>query len=170
MVFGCLGLPVLSYLNAYDWTKAVRDNLGVHIIYVDFAKAFDSVSHIKLCIKLASYGIDGALLLWIRAFLSHRFQRVKLGSNYSSWLPVISGVPQGSVLGPLLFLLYINDLPDIVHPGVSVKLFADDLKLYALSSALPALHSSLRDLECWTDLWQLSWLLVKLIMTMLCSS
>ncbi|MCP4487079.1 MAG: hypothetical protein GY820_07145 [Gammaproteobacteria bacterium] len=124
-------------------------------MYVNFAKEFDTDSHKELIIKLQAYGIRGTLLFWLNAFLSNRFQRVKLGSIYSSWLPVTSGVPQGSVLGPILFLLFVNDLPDIVEPGVIIKLFADDLKIYAPSSLVSCLHSSLRTLESWTSLWQL---------------
>ncbi|MCP4492873.1 MAG: hypothetical protein GY820_37060, partial [Gammaproteobacteria bacterium] len=136
-----------------DWTKSVRDNIGIHAIYVDFAEAFDTVSHKKLIIKLQAYGIRGTLLFWLSAFLSNRFQRVKLRNTYSSWLPVTSGVPQGSVLGPTLFLLFVNDLPDIVESGVIIKLFADDLKIYAPSSLVSCLRSSLRSLESWTLLW-----------------
>ncbi|MCP4488285.1 MAG: hypothetical protein GY820_13325 [Gammaproteobacteria bacterium] len=116
---------------------------------------FGTVSHKKLIIKLQAYGIRGTLLFWLSAFLSNRFQRVKLRNTYSSWLPVTSGVPQGSVLGPTLFLLFVNDLPDIVESGVIIKLFADDLKIYAPSSLVSCLRSSLRSLESWTLLWQL---------------
>ena len=101
----------------------------VDCVFIDFKKAFDSVCHNKLLIKLAAYGINGNLLGWINSFLSGRKQRVLVNNCYSEWSNVISSVPQGSVLGPILFLLYINDIVDIVH-GCKIKLFADDIKVF----------------------------------------
>ena len=91
--------------------------------HLDFAKAFDKVSHSLLLIKLKAYGFDEKTCNWIEAFLSNRKQRVVLG-EHSDWLDVLSGVPQGSVLGPLLFLIFINDMPCPVQHFC--KLFADD--------------------------------------------
>jgi len=101
----------------------------VDSINIDFAKAFDAVSYSKLLLKLSKYGISDQLLTWFSAFLNGRSQRVRVNSVLSDSSPVLSGVPQGSVLGPILFLVYINDLPGLFE-GVSCKLFADDLKLY----------------------------------------
>ncbi|MCP4487830.1 MAG: reverse transcriptase family protein, partial [Gammaproteobacteria bacterium] len=138
-----------------DWSKCVRDNIGVFIVYIDFAKAFDTVNHRKLLIKLRGYGICNGIISWIRSFLTNRFQRVKIGSTYSTWLPVTSGVPQGSVLGPLLFLLYVNDLPESFPSAVTSKLFADDLKLYAPVSDSYSLQHALHLLLEWCSMWQL---------------
>ena len=85
--------------------------------------------------KVESYGFTPLLVRWLSSFLMNRFQQVCIDQSLSSSLPVTSGVPQGSVLGPLLFLIYINDLPDYLEPAVQAKMFADDTKLYATHSS-----------------------------------
>ena len=112
-----------------EWTSLLDGGNSIDVIYFDFAKAFDSVPHQRLLFTLNSYGISGKVLQWIANFLRDRKQRVVLNGYKSSWTNVLSGVPQGSVLGPLLFLIYINDLPDCIESS-SVRIFADDLKLY----------------------------------------
>ena len=92
-------------------------------------KAFDKVLHGPLLMKLRTYGIGGRLHRWIEAFLSGRKQRVTVNGTNSSWEDVSSGVPQGSVLGPLLFILFINDMPEVVDSNALLVLFADDAKL-----------------------------------------
>ena len=111
-----------------DWTRAIEQGDSVDAIYLDFSKAFDTVPHRRLLRKLQAIGIRGSLLRWIEGFLTDRKQRVALNGVKSSWAPVASGVPQGSVLGPLLFVAYVNDLPDAVNCGV--QMFADDTKIY----------------------------------------
>ena len=99
------------------------------MIIMDFSKAFDKVPHRRLNYKLDWYGIRGNTREWILDFLSGRSQRVVLEGASSDSEPVVSGIPQGTVLGPVLFLLYINDLPDVaVHS--TARLFADDYIVY----------------------------------------
>jgi hypothetical protein len=111
-----------------EWTRIMDEGGHVDVIYMDFMKAFDSVPHRRLLSKLKSYGIEGPIYNWIESFLTQRQQRVMVNGAASSWSEVTSGIPQGSVLGPVLFVVYINGLPDVVSCGV--KLFADDTKIY----------------------------------------
>ena len=141
-----------------DWTSSLEKKFSIKILYIDFAKAFDTVSIPKLLIKLRSFGIDGPLFLCIKSFLTNRVQKVKVGKALSQELAVISGVPQGSVLGPFLFLLFINDLPNIFEVNVDAKLFADDLKAYNLDDYKlnpNSIQTSLDALVCWANTWQL---------------
>ena len=111
-----------------DISEAMDNGEEIDVIYLDFCKAFDKVPHLHLLKKILSYGIQGKVYGWIKDFLTNRVQRVVVNGSESDWSDVTSGIPQGSVLGPILFLIYINDLPDVVE--VLMKLFADDAKLY----------------------------------------
>ena len=145
--------------SLHDWCLNLQSRFTTDIIYFDFKKAFDSVSHPKLLVKLQAYGITGNLFTWLTEFLHGRSQTVKLGVTRSHPVHVLSGVPQGSVLGPTLFLLYINDICDIFDGlNVTCKLYADDIKLYSsynvnvpqydLMIAISRLHN-------WSVTWQL---------------
>ena len=140
----------------YDWTQNHDEGKETDIIYLDFSKAFDSVPHDRLISKLRNLGIRGKILKWIESFLKGRKQRVIMRNGSSSWCEVISGVPQGSILGPILFLLYVNDLPRDV--GSSIKLFADDTKLYHGVETLEdcgILQQDLNKLSAWSSRWLL---------------
>ena len=144
-------------LSTNDWYKAVDDGSSVDVIFLDLAKAFDSVSHKKLIKKLEFYGIGGKLYLWLQAFLTNRYQRVRVGDEFSQWSPVTSGVPQGSVLGPLLFLLYVNDMCDVVQHS-SIYMYADDTKLYMSYQQIEycqIFQNDLNSIYNWTKTWQL---------------
>ena len=140
-----------------DWSTAMQLHQGTDIIYFDFKKAFDSVSHQKLLIKPQAYGISGNLFLWIRKFLWNRTQAVKMNGQLSNNGNVTSGVPQGSVLGPMLFLIYINDVVDIfTDNSVKYKLFADDIEFYSISSPHnSSLQTAIDRLVLWSETWQL---------------
>ncbi len=147
---------LLSFLN--NIISNIDADLQTDIIYLDYAKAFDSVSHKLLIIKLKSFGFSGPLLYWFNNYLSNRLQRVVLEGSSSDWLPVHSGVPQGSILGPLLFLLYINDIADVISPGSSLALFADDSKVFRnVQSRADSLNlqSDLDHIVSWSNKWQL---------------
>ena len=101
---------------------------AIDVIYTDFSKAFDSVPHQRLLRKMKSLGIIGDALGWVKGFLSNRRQRVRVDNELSDWINVISGIPQGSVLAPILFLIFINDMPDVVES--MCQLFADDAKIF----------------------------------------
>jgi hypothetical protein len=111
-------------LTVNDLAKALDNRSSMDMIIMDFSKAFDTVPHNRLLHKLCNYGITGRTHTWISNFLTERKQRVVVDGDHSQWVPVRSGVPQGTVLGPLLFLAYINDLPNNIRS--EVRLFADD--------------------------------------------
>ena len=139
-----------------DLAAGLNDKQQIDAILLDFSKAFDKVPHQRLSAKLHHYGIRGKTLGWINSFLAHRQQQVVLDGKTSSPAPVTSGVPQGTVLGPLLFLVYINDLPDKVSS--TARLFADDCLLYrTISSAgdSRALQEDLDRLQEWERDWQM---------------
>ena len=135
-------------------TEALDKSNAVDIIYLDFAKAFDSVPHQRLFQKLESHGIGENISKWIRNWLTARRQKVSVKGQYSEWENVVSGVPQGSVLGPILFLIYINDIDE----GIISKLgkFADDTKLCSSGINNEDVESLQQDLDRIFQ-WSLEW-------------
>ena len=131
---------------------------GTHIdaLFLDFTKAFDKVSHRKLCHKLSCYGVNGNLLRWIKDYLTDHSQYVLLEGISSKSHHVLSGVPQGSVLAPLLFLIYINDITESITS--TIRLYADDVLLYRVISDEAdtiCLQNDLLILENWANTWQM---------------
>ena len=140
-----------------DWTEMVDKGQPFDVVYLDFRKAFDTVPHKRLLKKLTANGVDEPLVSWIGHLLEKRSQRVVVNGAFSDWKGVTSGISQGSVLGPLLFLIYINDLPDVID--CLNALFADDTKVYSPVQTIDdarALQNNLNNLDEWSDKWQLS--------------
>ena len=149
-------LQLLACLN--KWTSAINDNKYIDIVYFDFKKSFDKVSHIKLLIKLKDIGIAGNILKWIECFLTNRKQSVKINHSYSKFKNVLSGVPQGSVIGPLLFIIFINDITNIFSDKIKIDLFADDTKIHLQSNNLSdrkLMQLAINSFLSWSKNWQL---------------
>ena len=132
----------------YTWTPTAFDNnptVNVRGVFLDISKAFDKVWHSGLLFKLQAYGVEGQLLALLKDYLHNHKQRVVLNDQTSDWRKINSGVPQRSVLGPLLILVFINDLPD----GITsiCKIFADDTsllsKVYRIDISAKELNSNL---------------------------
>ena len=146
---------LLSYSEVF---KSLDTGTPTDGIYLDFSKAFDTVSHNELLVKLWMIGITGPLWFWFKDYLSLRTHFVSIDNVCSSHLPVISGVPQGSILGPLLFIIYINDLPLTIARS-SVFVFADDTKLFKPITGLDCsneLQADISDIKNWCRTWKLS--------------
>lgn len=138
------------------WTQILDAGGSLDCIYLDFMKAFDKVPHRRLIYKLQHYGISNSIIQWIESFLSDRKQRVRVMNSFSEYTPVTSGIPQGSVLGPILFVVYINDLPDKLNS--ECYMFADDTKVYReinSPSDNNLLQEDMNSLEEWSDDWLL---------------
>ncbi|PJE77527.1 hypothetical protein CI610_03548 [invertebrate metagenome] len=147
-------LQLLTVLE--EWTDIIDKGGQLDVIYMDFMKAFDKVPHQRLLKKLTGYGISQKIVKWIEDFLSNRCQRVIVKGKSSKTYPVISGIPQGSVLGPILFVIYINDLPEIT--ASQSPLFADDTKLYRQINSnddVQILQNDLDKLQIWSNTWLL---------------
>ena len=137
-----------------EWTAALENGGQINTVNTDFEK----VPHHLLLKKLHNYNLNVNLIQWIRSFLCYRKQRVKINGCYSEWAEVISGIPQGTILGPILFIIYINDLPEICEQFARrpIYLFADDAKLFKhviCDEDHKALQLGLNDLQDWSNKW-----------------
>jgi len=148
---------VTQLLEALDkWTEVLDNGFKLDAVYLDLSKAFDSVPHKRLLIKLQSYGVEGKVLQWIQSFLSDRRQKVYVSGAGSTWSYVTSGVPQGSVLGPVLFVCYINGMPEVTKS--MIYLYADDAKIarhIVADSDRDVLQQDLDELGMWAKEWQM---------------
>ena len=144
-------------LSIQDLASGLEDGEQIDAILLDFSKAFDKVPHQLLLLKLQHYGIRSQLLSWVESFLTGRSQKVLVEGKTSSYVPVVSGVPQVTALGPMLFLIYINVLPKNVT--FTTMLFADDSLLYRRNRTTEdhrILQEDLSRLETWERAWQMS--------------
>ena len=147
---------LLSFIQELSETD--NNNIQTDLIIIDFAKAFDKVPHRRVHYKLNYYGISRPTLHWISAFLTNRTQTVVIDGKSSSTVPVTSGVPQGAVLGPVLFLVYINDLSDYLTHS-QLKLFADDSIIYIPIKSQHDCNKLQHDLDA-AAIWKSHWLMV----------
>ena len=145
---------LLEYFE--DITRLLDENLSIDAVYLDYQKAFDAVPIKGLLVKVEAVGIGDRLLNWIKGFLSDHEQHENLRGEFSPRCKVYSGVPQGSVLGPVLFLIYVNDI--VMAIDSTIKLFADDVKIYCAIRSPNNLISLQSDLNCLSD-WSEKWLL-----------
>lgn len=155
LLFKCTNL--LESFN--DWSISIQSREQITIVYIDFSKAFDLVSHQKLFVKLRSYGVFGNVLKWLQNFFTGRTLCTQIDSSLSQTADLISGVVQGSVIGPLMFLVYINELISVLDQyNIKVKLFADDVKMYITVldvMDVQRLQLALDALVQWSDTWQM---------------
>ena len=134
------------------WSVNIDNGLVNGVIFIDLKKAFDTIDHSVLIRKLHKYGVDRSSLKWFESYLCDRSQKCSINGHLSNIAPVSCGVPQGSNLGPLLFLVYINDLPNCLSLA-SPRMFADDTNITFAASTTADLenviNSELRNLNCW---------------------
>ena len=149
---------VTNLLESSDFlTNSLARKRWVDLLFLDFEKAFDKVPYRRLLQKIEAYGVSGRILRWIGAFLNNRRQRVVLGEAFSDWENVSSGVPQGSVIGPLLFVIFIIDLPEAI--GLPIKMYADDSKVMCelrrnrAADDARRLQSDIDRIVEWCDRW-----------------
>ena len=154
-------------VNLYDsFSSALDEGKEIRVIFFDISKAFDKVWHRGLLFKLEKVGIKGNLLEWIKSYLSDRKQRVVINNQNSDYTNVEAGVPQGSILGPLFFLIYINDITENIRSNI--RLFADDTSLYLIIdspfTSATILNKDLTVIQNWADRWLVLFNAAKTVM------
>ena len=139
-----------------NWAKAIDEGDRIDVAYFDFAKAFDTVPTKRLLAEIQSYGIHGNILKWLTSFLTQPRQRVLVNVKSSGWCDVLSGVPKGSVLGLIIFLIFINYMPDKITS--TIHLVADDTKIslrHTNQNQTNDLQNDIDRLDEWSDRWKL---------------
>ena len=135
----------------HEWSKPLASGGAVDVLAVDIAGAFDKVSHPGVLHEAKCYGISGPLLTWVRSYLENRPIKAVVGDQSSIPHNIRAGVPQGSVLGPTLFLLYVNDCQDILPPGIRLGTYADDTTMYQSISTTTDILDASESLQQATD-------------------
>jgi len=139
-----------------NWTRILDEGYGLDVVYLDYRKAFDGVPHCRLLEKLKGFGINSRLLVWLEDFLVSRTMKVGIRGAFSELQEVLSGVPQGSVLELLLFLLFVNELPTWIINDM--RMLADDTKLWCRirkDTDSVTLQQDIDFLSTWSNIWQL---------------
>ena len=159
------GLSTVDLLTKlhHEWSKSLASGGAVHVLAIDIAGAFDKVSHPGVLHKAKCYGISGILLTWLQSYLESRQIKAVVGGQSSTPHNIRAGVPQGSILGPTLFLLYVNDCQDILPPGIGLGTYADDTTLYQCIStttdipdASVALQQATYAIYHWGSTWRIA--------------
>jgi len=148
----------------HSLAKTLDSGGQTDVIYLDMAKAFDRVPHEKLVYKLEMFGLRNPLLAWIKDYLTNRRRRVIIEGTASDWKPVTSGVPQGSIIDPILFLVYVNDIMENLSAGTSFPLYADDAKCARVINDFNDCYTLQNDLTAiydWSKLWEMNFNLQK---------
>ena len=143
---------------SHELYHAKSSHFDSDVIYLDYKKAFDSVVHNRLLYKLWEYGIRGDLWRWFQAYLNDRRQCVRVGGQFSCFLPVVSGVPQGSLLGPLFYIIFINDVFAVIREAKAL-VYADDTKLFMTIQGpfdSTILQDNVNAVSEWSSFWELS--------------
>ena len=143
--------------------QALNSGKEVRVVFCDISKAFERVWHVGLLLKLEAAGVTGEVLEWFKSYLTNRKQRVVLPGAVSDWIFIHAGVPQGSILGPLLFAVYINDI--ILDIGSNIRLFADDTSVYIVGddsvTAAACINTDLGRITQWAAKWLVTFNLPK---------
>ena len=142
--------------SCQDWSTTIQSRGQDNVVFLDFSKALDKVPHRRLSVKLSYYSINGSTLTWINDFLRNRVQAVSVNASHSTWGNVASGVPQDSVLGPALFLLYINDIKEEIQSNM--RLYADDIIVFREINSINDHNILLEYLDTLSE-WTTTWLM-----------